>query len=49
MKTNTQQSNNQRADALNTNRGTTGNNHTNAHVNGNRGQQLNPNQGNKQK
>ena len=35
---------NQRSDALNTNRGTTGSNKTNDHVNGNRGKQLNPNQ-----
>ena len=35
---------NQRSDALNTNRGTTGSNKTNAHANGNRGKQLNPNQ-----
>ncbi|WP_085985220.1 hypothetical protein [Pseudomonas sp. GM50] len=38
------QQQNQRSDALNTNRGTTGSNKTNAHVNGNRGKQLNPNQ-----
>lgn len=37
-------SSNQRADALNRNRGTTGNNPTNAASNGNRGKQLNPNQ-----
>ncbi len=35
--------NNQRSDALNPNRGTTGNNATNAKANGNRGAQLNPN------
>lgn len=36
--------NNQRANALNPNFGTTGTNHANAHHNGNRGKQLNPNQ-----
>ena len=35
---------NQRSDALNTNRGTPGSNKTNSHANGNRGKQLNPNQ-----
>ncbi len=40
----TQQQQNNRADALNTNRGTTGTNPVNAHVQGNRGKQLNPNQ-----
>lgn len=33
-----------RANALNKNRGTSGTNPTNAHVQGNRGKQLNPNQ-----
>ncbi len=47
MKQITQQSQNQRSDALNSNKGTTGNNKTNAHVNGNRGKQHNPNQLNK--
>lgn len=36
---------NHRADALNKNRGTSGTNPTNAKVHGNRGKQLNPNQG----
>lgn len=36
---------NHRADALNKNRGTPGTNPTNAKVHGNRGKQLNPNQG----
>lgn len=36
---------NHRADALNHNRGTSGTNPTNAMVHGNRGKQLNPNQG----
>lgn len=36
---------NHRADALNNNRGTSGTNTTNAMVHGNRGKQLNPNQG----
>lgn len=36
---------NQRADALNSNKGTNGTNIVNAHVHGNRGKQLNPNQG----
>lgn len=36
---------NQRADALNPNKGTSGTNIVNAHVHGNRGKQLNPNQG----
>ncbi|MBA1245824.1 hypothetical protein [Pseudomonas japonica] len=35
---------NDRADALNNNGGTSGTNPTNAHVHGNRGKQLNPNQ-----
>lgn len=35
---------NDRTNALNNNRGTSGNNSTNAHVHGNRGKQLNPNQ-----
>jgi len=35
---------NQRSDSLNNNRGTSGTNPTNAHVHGNRGKQLNPNQ-----
>ncbi len=35
---------NHRSDALNNNRGTSGTNPTNAHVHGNRGKQLNPNQ-----
>ncbi len=47
MKQTTQQSQNQRANVLNTNKGTTGNNKTNGHANGNRGKQLNPNQTNK--
>ena len=38
------QQQNNRSDALNNNRGTSGNNPTNAHVHGNRGKQLNPNQ-----
>ncbi|PCR94581.1 hypothetical protein CP336_19680 [Pseudomonas fluorescens] len=38
------QQQNDRAKALNNNRGTTGSNSTNAHVHGNRGKQLNPNQ-----
>lgn len=36
--------NNQRSDAKNSNRGTSGNNPVNAHNHGNRGKQLNPNQ-----
>lgn len=36
---------NQRADALNSNKGTSGTNIVNAYVHGNRGKQLNPNQG----
>lgn len=40
----TQQQLNQRADALNNNKGTSGTNPTNAKVQGNRGKQLNPNQ-----
>lgn len=39
----TQTPNNQRSNALNPNRGTTGNNSTNAKANGNRGAQMNPN------
>lgn len=39
----TQTPNNQRSNALNPNRGTSGNNPTNAKTNGNRGAQLNPN------
>jgi hypothetical protein len=38
------QQRNDRSDALNNNRGTSGTNPTNAHVHGNRGKQLNPNQ-----
>jgi len=38
------QQHNDRSDALNNNRGTSGTNPTNAHVHGNRGKQLNPNQ-----
>ncbi|GKQ68422.1 hypothetical protein KAM344_35870 [Aeromonas caviae] len=38
------QQQNHRSDALNSNRGTSGTNPTNAHVHGNRGKQLNPNQ-----
>ncbi|MEE5037688.1 hypothetical protein V2K58_13340 [Pseudomonas alliivorans] len=38
------QQQNDRANALNNNRGTSGTNPTNAHVHGNRGKQLNPNQ-----
>ncbi|MFC3943272.1 hypothetical protein CCU68_25220 [Pseudomonas gingeri NCPPB 3146 = LMG 5327] len=38
------QQQNQRSDALNANRGTSGSNPTNAQVHGNRGKQLNPNQ-----
>ncbi|WP_285374267.1 hypothetical protein [Pseudomonas sp. lyk4-TYG-107] len=37
------QQQNDHADALNKNRGTTGSNPTNAHTHGNRGKQLNPN------
>ncbi len=40
----TQQQRDHRADALNNNRGTSGTNPTNAHVQGNRGKLLNPNQ-----
>lgn len=40
----TQQQLNDRADALNKNKGTTGTNLVNAKVHGNRGKQLNPNQ-----
>lgn len=40
----TQQQQNNRADARNTNRGTSGTNPVNAQVHGNRGKQLNPNQ-----
>lgn len=39
----TQRQQNHRADALNTNRKTSGTNPTNAKVHGNRGAQLNPN------
>jgi hypothetical protein len=38
------QQQNDKANALNNNRGTSGTNPTNAHVHGNRGKQLNPNQ-----
>tara|TARA_R110001606_G_scaffold390216_1_gene556984 strand:+ start:6012 stop:6203 length:192 start_codon:yes stop_codon:yes gene_type:complete len=38
------QQQNQRSDALNNNRGTSGTNKTNGQVHGNRGKQLNPNQ-----
>lgn len=38
------QQQNDRANALNSNRGTTGTNPTNANAHGNRGKQLNPNQ-----
>lgn len=38
------QEHNDRADALNNNRGTAGTNPTNAYVHGNLGKQLNPNQ-----
>lgn len=38
------QQHNDRSNALNNNRGTSGNNPVNAHVHGNRGKQLNPNQ-----
>lgn len=38
------QQQNDRSDALNNNRGSSGTNPTNAHVHGNRGKQLNPNQ-----
>jgi len=44
LTTSAQKSNNQRSDALNRNTGTSGNNKINAHTNGNRGKQLNPNQ-----
>ena len=40
----TQQQLNDRANALNKNAGTSGTNPVNAHVHGNRGKQLNPNQ-----
>lgn len=40
----TQQQLNDRANALNNNRGTSGTNPVNAQVHGNRGKQLNPNQ-----
>jgi hypothetical protein len=39
----TQQQLNHRAAALNPNKGTSGQNTANAHVNGNRGAQMNPN------
>ncbi|WP_230371311.1 hypothetical protein [Paludibacterium denitrificans] len=42
-KTPTTQSNNQRSNALNSNKGTTGSNVTNAKSHGNRGAQLNQN------
>lgn len=42
-KTMTQQQLNRRADALNPNKGTSGQNTVNAHVHGNRGAQMNPN------
>jgi len=38
------QQQNDRSDALNNNRGSSSTNPTNAHVHGNRGKQLNPNQ-----
>ncbi|VVO32022.1 hypothetical protein PS704_05088 [Pseudomonas fluorescens] len=38
------QQHNDKANALNSNRGTSGTNPTNASVHGNRGKQLNPNQ-----
>lgn len=38
------QQQNDRASTLNNNRGTSGANTTNAHIHGNRGRQLNPNQ-----
>lgn len=44
QQTRTQQQLNHRANALNNNRGTSGTNPVNAHVHGNRGKQLNPNQ-----
>lgn len=44
QQTRTQQQSNDRANALNNNRGTSGSNPVNAHVHGNRGKQLNPNQ-----
>lgn len=44
MKSMTKQQANQRADALNKNRGTNGTNATNAKVHGNRGKQLSQNQ-----
>jgi hypothetical protein len=47
MKQATQQQRDHRADALNKNRGSNGSNPANAHVQGNRGKQLNPNQKNK--
>ncbi|WP_394165375.1 alpha-amylase [Neptunomonas phycophila] len=44
-KTNATKANtNHRANTLNSNRGTSGNNEANAKANGNRGAQLNPNQ-----
>ena len=39
---NQRQQQNDRSDALNNNRGSSGTNPTNAHVHGNRGKQLNP-------
>lgn len=44
QQTRTQQQLNDRANALNNNRGTSGTNPVNAQVHGNRGKQLNPNQ-----
>ncbi len=43
MSNNSNTSNNQRSDVKNPNRGTSGNNKANAHMNGNRGKQMNPN------
>lgn len=39
-----QQQNNHRSNQLNRNQGSSGSNHANSKVNGNRGKQLNPNQ-----
>ncbi|MFM0147632.1 hypothetical protein [Paraburkholderia sp. RL18-085-BIA-A] len=47
MKTLTKQQANDRADALNKNKGTSGTNPTNAKVHGNRGNQLDANRKNK--
>jgi len=44
MTTRTKQQRDQRSDALNDNKGTSGTNPTNAKVHGNKGKQLNPNQ-----